>query len=273
MTKSVLILGARGMLGSALIRGSADFLGTTHHDRSDDPRVLPGIDITCLTDLRRAFDWAKPQTVINCVGVVKSECDQHNPDYVRAVNGSAPHVLANLAASVGCRVIHVSTDCVFDGSRGARTENDTPDATDLYGQSKAVGELLNYEHCVTLRTSFIGTDRVHCRGLLEWLIAQERASGYSKMMWSGLSAIELARVIGMVLTTELSGLYHVAGPDISKSDLLRILIEAYGLSCQLNVVDGLNIDRTLNGSKFQHATGYAAPTWIDMAKELARAGT
>jgi dTDP-4-dehydrorhamnose reductase len=268
----ILVLGAEGMLGSVLMRWP-DAYGTTRR-HSNNPHILAGIDITRFDDLIRALDWCAPEVVINCAGIVKSECDQNRPERVIATNSVAPHVLATLTAPLGCRVIHVSTDCVFDGTRGARKESDPTDATDLYGQTKAAGELVEYNHCVTLRTSFIGIDLVRKRGLLEWLLAGEgKAVGYTNAMWSGLSTHELARAIRVAVDDKnlKGGLYHVAGPLISKADLLQVLIEAYKLPCRLQLEDEPRIDRSLYGSKFTQATGYCAPSWATMAEELAAA--
>lgn len=261
------------MLGSVLMCRS-NFYGTTRRLDSSDKRILPNIDVTRLYDLYKALDWAGPDVVINCAGIVKSECDRHDPERVVAVNSRAPRTLAKLAADEECRVIHVSTDCVFDGSRGGRTESDSPDATDLYGHSKNLGELREYSHCVTLRTSFIGRDRVHGRGLLEWLLKQEGdVPGYARSMWSGLSTHELARVIRQTALRNhppLSGLYHVAGPVISKAALLVILAKAYGLACRIQPENEPCTDRTLDGFKFAQVTGYEPPTWTAMAEELVR---
>lgn len=267
----ILVLGAEGMLGSVLMRWTESYGTTRRH--SNNPHILAGIDITRFDDLRRAFDWCAPEVVINCAGIVKSECDQNRPERVIATNSIAPHVIAALTAPLGCRVIHVSTDCVFDGTVGNRTENDPTDAADLYGQTKAAGELIGYDHCVTLRTSFIGRDPVHKRGLLEWLLEGKGkdawAVGYTNAMWSGLSTHELARVIRVVANERsLKGLYHVAGPLISKADLLQILIDAYELPCRLQLENEPRIDRSLDGSKFAAATGYTSPGWVEMALGL-----
>ncbi len=264
-----LVFGAEGMIGSVLMRTLPDVRGTTRR-WSSDPRILPGIDIASPTDLSRAFEWASPQVVINCAGIVKSACDAQSFARIIAVNSQAPHDIAHTAGRRGCRVIQLSTDCVFSGARGDRTEEHIPDADDLYGKSKITGELVD-EHCVTLRTSFIGQDHLHRRGLLEWLLARPPGAvpGYTHALWSGLSTFELARVIGAVIeNSSLSGLYHVAGPTISKADLLEVLIEAYGLRCRVQREDDPQIDRTLNGSKFAQAMNYVPPTWDAMAKEL-----
>jgi dTDP-4-dehydrorhamnose reductase len=257
------------MIGSTLMRSFPEFVGTTRADTGNE-RVLPEVDISRVEDLNKALDWAAPDAVVNCAGIVKSECDKHDASYIYAVNSSAPHTLARMTEG-RCRVVHISTDCVFDGAYGARTEEEAPDATDVYGRTKASGELVGYEHCVTLRTSFIGRDHVRRRGLLEWLLTQsDEAPGYSNMLWSGLSTYELARAIGLTLSrTDLRGLYHVAGPLISKAELLRVLVAAYGLRCRVREVSEPRLDRSLNGSKFKNATDYLAPNWVEMAKELA----
>lgn len=265
----VLVLGAEGIAGAACMHAFPDALGTTRRTVRG-ARILPNVDLVLAGTLQRAIAWAAPEVVINCVGVVKSECDKCTPETVFDVNGIIPHVIADVADAARCRVVHLSTDCVFDGTRGGRTEEDQVDATDLYGQTKGDGELLDYPHCVTLRTSFIGADPIHGRGLLEWLRAQTgETTGYTNAMWSGLSAPELARAIKMAIDAQLSGLYHVSGPVISKADLLETLIAAYSLPCRVRRVDEPRIDRTLDGTRFAQATGYTPPTWTAMAQELA----
>ncbi len=272
-----LVLGAGGMLGSAILRAFPGLSGTTNGPLSTSDRVMPDVDVTDLDAVRRSIEWAHADAVVNCVGVVKSECEAAGHDRVRAVNAEFPHELAALTAARGIRVVHVSTDCVFDGSRGNRTESDAPDATDLYGRSKAAGEILDRDHCVTLRTSFVGRDRLRARGLVEWLLAQPpgEVTGYERAMWSGLSADELARVVGSVVLPNagLRGLHHVSGPAITKADLLRLLVRAYGVPLTVKGLTEPVLDRSLDGSAFRDATGYTPPTWHEMAEEMARDGT
>lgn len=275
--KDMLVLGAEGIAGSAILRAFPKAVGTTRSRLpSTAGRILDNIDVTRPRDLREAIAFVRPRTIVNCVGIVKSECDKYHPDVVRAVNGETPHVLAQLArltwsADLPCRVIHLSTDCVFDGSRGGRTESDSPDATDLYGRTKAAGELVGDPHCVTLRTSFIGHDPIHRRGLLAWLLdGTDPIDGYTEMWWSGLSAPELARVVGRVAADpSLRGLYQVAGPVISKADLLTTLLDAFGRKRVVRRVEQPRIDRTMNGDRFERITNYKPPAWTEMAKELA----
>lgn len=270
---SILILGAEGMLGSALMASLPTALGTTRRpwELETSGRTMTGVDITHDNDLKRAFDWANPKTVINCAGVVKSECARHDSVGVTSINARAPRAIAEIARTRGARFVQVSTDCVFSGRHGNYRESDPTDAEDLYGQSKAAGEVIDRQDCLTIRTSFIGRDPRRRRGLLEWLLAHEGGvvQGFTRAAWSGLSAPELARAIVLAIETpHLSGLYHVSGAPISKADLLKVLVRELGLRCRVDLVDGDPVDRTLNGSRFVDATGYAPPGWVEMAREL-----
>lgn len=274
----VLIFGAEGMLGAAmmahLVRIGADVHGTTLSGRGSADAVL-GVDVVRPVDVDRAFERVSPDVAVNCAGIVKSECSQHDPDRVLAVNGRAPHAMAESARSHGARFVQVSTDCVFSGRRGSYRETDPTDAEDLYGQSKVAGEITDRPDCLTIRTSFIGRDPRRRRGLLEWLLAAQEGSvvpGFVRALWSGLSAPELARAITLAFNTpDLSGLYQVVGPTVSKAELLEVLVREIGLGCRVDRVDGEAIDRTLDGSRFTAATGYAPPAWIEMAKGLVNA--
>jgi dTDP-4-dehydrorhamnose reductase len=223
-----------------------------------------GIDIADVVDVEFAFRKAKPDVAVNCVGIVKSECSER----AVAVNARAPHAMAYVARKYDARFVHVSTDGVFSGRRGNYYEDDVADAEDLYGQTKAAGEIVDRPDCLTIRTSFIGRDPRRRRGLLEWLLTKDVVQGYTQSLWSGLSATELARAIVLAIDSNLSGLYHVAGDFISKADLLEVIVKELGLGCHIERVPGEPVDRTLNSCKFNSATGYVTPSWAHMAEEL-----
>lgn len=277
-----LVLGAEGMLGSVLLNMIPNAIGATRRTTSG-PKMLAYVDIADPYSVREALKWSGASTVVNCAGIVKSECDKHSPERVLDVNANAPHTLAKITFDAGVYLIHISTDCVFNGTRvdGPYTEDSPTDAEDLYGRSKAAGELINYAHCATLRTSFIGRDRIYKRGLLEWLLAQDQLeiSGYTRAFWSGLSTYELARAIRLAVRLNegyvrhaqgerLQGLYHVAGPTITKAALLRLLCAAFGLKRVVQDTDEPYINRALTGTKFNAETGYTPSSWAQMAKEL-----
>jgi len=206
--------------------------------------------------------------VVNCVGLIKQLADAENPLLEIPINAVLPHRLARLCEFSGARLVHISTDCVYSGKKGRYTEADLPDANDVYGQSKALGEVI-YPHTITLRTSIIGHELQGNQSLLNWFLSQEGScNGFRRAIFSGLPTVEFAQVIRDVVIphAELSGLYHIAAQPINKYDLLKLIAEVYGKSIDIVPDDNLVIDRSLNADRFRLATGYTAPEWSDLIK-------
>jgi dTDP-4-dehydrorhamnose reductase len=278
----VLVLGASGMLGNAVFRffsRSRDHAvtGTVRSSSALNlipeelhARVVGGVEIYDLDGLMRLFDRAKPDVVINCVGLVKQLPGAEDPLTAIPMNALLPHRLLAICKVARARLVHISTDCVFDGARGMYRESDFADATDLYGRSKYLGELRDPQ-AVTLRTSIIGPELGSAHGLVSWFLAQRgRVKGFTRAIFSGLSTVELARVIRdfVMAAPDLSGLYHVSSAPISKYDLLCGVAREYGHSIEI-VPDGeLVIDRSLDSSRFRERTGYVAPAWQEMLRVM-----
>jgi dTDP-4-dehydrorhamnose reductase len=284
MTKKtkVLVIGASGMLGNAVLRLFAedDTLDVTGSARSAGflarlpeslrPRIVIGVDVDNADSLARLFATARPDVVINCVGLVKQLAEADDPLAAIPINALLPHRLARLCDVAGARLVHVSTDCVFSGRTGGYTEADAPDATDLYGRSKLMGEV-DYPHAITLRTSIIGHELGSAHGLVGWFLAQEGSvKGFTRAIFSGLPTVELARVIRdhVLPHPELHGLYHVSAAPIAKFDLLNLVARAYDRSTQIAPDDRLVIDRSLDSSRFRAATGYAPPDWTELIRRM-----
>jgi dTDP-4-dehydrorhamnose reductase len=165
-------------------------------------------------------------------------------------------------------LIHISTDCVFSGEKGGYVESDFADARDVYGKSKALGEV-DYPHAVTLRTSTIGHELKSEYGLLDWFLSQQgRCKGYTRAIFSGLPTVVFAQVVRDVVIPheKLSGLYHVAAKSINKFDLLNLIADVYGKDIEIVPDEKLVIDRSLDANRFRLATGYVAPEWSDLIK-------
>jgi len=272
----VLVLGATGMLGHTLLRLYAaspgiDVTGTVRSAAA--AQLLPAELRARVRTGQRAEDDAgldallreiRPDAVVNCIGIVKQLADADDPAIAMPVNAEFPHRLARHCAAHGARLVHISTDCVYAGTRGGYREDDAPDATDLYGRSKALGEV-DAPHAVTLRTSIIGPelgDRPH--GLLAWFLAQRgTVAAYTRAVFSGLPTVELGRVIRdhVLPRPQLRGVHHVAAAPIAKAELLRLFAEAYGHRVALRPVAEPVIDRSLDASRFAAATGYVAAPW------------
>ena len=238
----------------------------------DARRMIEGVDVLSDAALGRAMSMAKPDVVVNAAGIVKQRRDGENAANTIAVNSLLPHRLADRCAAAGARLIQISTDCVFSGTKGSYTESDVPDARDLYGRSKLLGEV-DRDGCLTVRTSMVGREIRASRGLLEWFFSHrgETVPGFTRARFSGLTTLELSRLIADIVqrNPELQGVWHVAGDPISKYDLLGIVNDAFGLGSALQPDDSFFCDRTLDASRFTNATGYRPPTWQAMVAELA----
>ena len=280
----LLILGGSGMLGHQLWRG----LHTQHdtwvtlrrpvadfavHNLFDEAKAIQFDDITDDTALERALGQAKPEAVINCVGLIKQRDEASDEALTLRVNAEFPHRLAKRCGEAGARLIHFSTDCVFAGTKGNYTESDPSDAADLYGQSKHQGEVA-YAHSVTLRTSVIGHELGTNLALLDWFLSQpfKAVNGYTKAIYSGFTTLEMARIVDLILTqhTDLSGVWHVASEPISKFALLQLCREKLGWEGVIEPYDEFVCDRSLNADRFNQATGYTPPSWEAMISELAQ---
>ena len=280
MTRPVLVLGAHGMLGHKVVQVAAPVLDVYATVRRAEPglasllglpddHLLPDIDLTAPLDA--LFARLRPGVVVNCVGALKPVGGRLDPVVAVAVNALAPHRLASAASACGAKLIHVSTDCVFAGRRGHYHEDDVPDATDLYGRSKALGEVTDDGH-LTIRTSIVGRQLRGARGLLEWFLAHRGGTvpGYRAMLFSGVTTLALGRAIVAVIADHptLSGLVHVGGEAISKYDLLHLVNDSFQAGVTIEPADGPPLDRSLDSSRFSALAG-AAPPWRAMLAEAA----
>ena len=278
----VLVLGVSGMLGSAAFRllgerFDCDVYGTARaadvsafFDEDRRSRILTGLDVDNFDALAALFRDIRPAVVINCVGVVKQLVSAKDPLITIPMNAVLPHRLARLADLIGARLIHISTDCVFSGIKGHYVESDPPDADDLYGRSKLLGEV-DYPNAVTLRTSIIGHELASRNGLVDWFLGQNgKVKGFTRAIFSGLTTDELVKVIAdrVLPQPELRGVYHVSVDSISKCDLLGHLKDTYRHAIEIEPDDAVDINRSLNSDRFRAATGYAPPSWPHLIEAM-----
>jgi dTDP-4-dehydrorhamnose reductase len=278
----VLVLGVTGMLGNAVFRWFSqsegfNVRGSARSSRSLaalpsalTPQVVCGVDVESPDSLAQLFAQTKPDVVINCVGLVKQLDNADDPLAAIPINALLPHRLARLCAVAGARLIHMSTDCVFDGRQGRYTETDMSNAQDLYGRSKFLGEV-DYPHAVTLRTSIIGHELGSHHGLVDWFLAQKQGvRGFTRAVFSGLPTVELARVMRdfVIPNPGLRGVYHVSAEPIDKYALLQLLAQVYGKTTPIEIDDKLVIDRSLDSTRFQQTTGYQPPAWPELVRQM-----
>ena len=284
MKKRVLVLGVTGMLGHTLFRvlvknPNLEVFGTARSNSELDQyfpetfveQIRPGVDALVFDTVIRALAAIQPDYIINCIGLIKQDRLAHDSLSAITVNSQLPHRLSLVCRSAKAHLIHISTDCVFDGSKGNYSEDDPSDAKDLYGRSKFLGEV-NYPHCVTIRTSIIGHELKGKRSLVEWFLAQKGTiKGFTKAYFTGFPTIELAQIINDYFispTQPLQGLFHVASAPISKYDLLVLMKESYQNQVDIEPSDDFKIDRSLNASRFEEATGFQPEPWPEMIKAM-----
>lgn len=278
----VLVLGASGMLGNAVFRlflesDGFDVIGTVRGQRSRklfpeslQSALISGVDVENIDSLMRIFGDTKPNVVINCIGLVKQLAEADDPLAAIPINSLLPHRLARLCEVAGARFVHMSTDCVFSGSKGMYTESDPSDAKDLYGRSKFLGEV-DYPNAVTLRTSIIGHELEGARSLVGWFLSQTGpVKGFNKAIFSGLPTVEIARLIRdyILPNPNLHGLFHVSADPINKYDLLRLVADTYGKTIDIEGDESFVIDRSLDSARFRSVTGFQPKPWADLVVSM-----
>lgn len=279
----ILILGATGMLGhklflhlsgykdfqvSATARSPVDSLGVFNKELAG--RVISGVDAGQFSSIIAAINAAKPDVIINCIGIIKQ--GSLGADHLAniSLNALLPHRLAEVCQKDGIRLLHISTDCVFSGKKGNYREDDESDASDVYGKTKYLGEV-NYPNCLTLRTSIIGHEFQSQLGLIEWFLAQSgKIQGYTSHIYTGFSTIELAKIIArfIVPNTRLHGLYHLSSSPISKYRLLKLVAETYTKDIEIEPYGETFCDRSLDSTKLRGLIHYTPPSWPQMVREM-----
>jgi dTDP-4-dehydrorhamnose reductase len=281
--QKILILGASGMLGSTLLKyflvnlPQHNIVGTIRSSetrklfsREIQDSLIDGVDGTSLERLVELFSAYRPNVVVNCIGLVKQLESAKNPLVVLPVNSMLPHQISSLCKLMETRFIHFSTDCVFSGRKGMYSEEDTPDADDIYGRSKLLGEVTE-PHCLTIRTSIIGHELSGNRSLINWFLSREGiVDGFSKAIFSGLPTVEIARILATYVlpSPALSGLYHVSAEPIDKFTLLLLVAQAYNKKIDIRENSNFVIDRSLVSDRFRKATGFQPASWEEMIESM-----
>jgi dTDP-4-dehydrorhamnose reductase len=281
----ILVLGSHGMIGHKLFvelqRLGHDVYGTTRTLDKKLPqgmnpflsKTISNIDAFQFSSIEQVLDEVRPDFVINAIGIIKQSHETRDHDLCYQINALFPHKLAYACEYRKIRLLQLSTDCVFSGLKGAYTEADTPDAQDIYGQTKFLGEVTNLNYTLTIRISAIGKELGSKRGLLEWFLnANDKVRGFSGALYTGFTTIQLAKIIHQYIlpNKDLRGLFHVSSDCIDKYTLLKNLNESFHKNLLVEKVSTPVIKRDLNSLKFQQTTQFKSPSWAMMVDELAK---
>lgn len=271
----VLILGATGMLGYSLFSNLSsynhlDVYGSVRTTEGKEAffeqyqsKILKNIDVTDIAAIEYIISTVKPDVVINCIGLIKQHDIAKQHIAAIKINALLPHQVAEICDTFKARLIHFSTDCVFDGKQGLYRESDLPNATDLYGKSKCLGEVSYGQH-LTLRTSIIGHELNSAVSLVDWFLSQTgEVNGFSKAIFSGLPTCYIAKLLAekILEDTSINGLYHLSVEPIDKFSLISLIAEIYGKSIMINETSQFVIDRSLESSLLRQTIDFIPPSW------------
>ena len=280
MRTDIVVLGVNGMLGNTLfkylknntlfnvkgiLRKKINLPTSFEYFNSED---LFECNVLEEENLKSLLKKLRPNYVINCIGIVKKHHEANNPLISIKINSLLPHLLSSICKKEDCKLIHISTDCVFSGKTGLYRENDLTDPIDLYGKSKLLGEVSN-RNDLTIRTSCIGEELITKRNLLSWFLSQSNSvNGFSKAIFSGLPTIEIARILVELIipNASLKGIYHISSDPIDKFSLLSLIKKIYKKNIQIIKNSDYAVDRSLDSTKFRKATGYKPYEWDKLVK-------
>ncbi|MBD3792442.1 MAG: SDR family oxidoreductase [Campylobacterales bacterium] len=246
--KKAVVLGSQGMAGHIMaevldLTGEYEIFGVA---RQAGNYVDEVIDVTDANALKAYLERIKPDYVINCIGALVSQ-SQNDPSTAILLNSFLPNFLSKLGNTLGYKLIHISTDCVFSGKDGQYDENSFRDGDDNYARSKALGEVIN-EKDLTIRTSIIGPElKTNGAGLLDWFFKQEGPiNGYTQAFWSGVTTLELAKATVEFIKQDITGLYQLCPAEkISKFELLKRFAKVWDKEIEIRPYEGYKVDKSL----------------------------
>ena len=269
----ILILGSTGVLGKTLqlylSKKNIDFL-TLSREKSKN-RNINLKNFSNFKKLEQIISKIKPTHIINCIGVTKFNNTYKNKKFTISLNTKMPIYLAKFCKLNKIYLLHISTDCVFSGKKGNYSDNSVKDSKDLYGLSKNKGEVKN-KFTSTIRTSFIGPELNTKKSLLSWFLNEKKfVRGYSKAFFSGLTSLELCKIIDNYFIKKnilQNKIINIGSRRISKFILLTKIRMIFKKKIDIVRYQNFIIDRSLDSKKFRKLSNYKVVKWDKMLLEL-----
>ena len=274
----VLVLGIDGMIGHKIaqsIQNNYELIGTSRKELKNQDIGLDQGKIVKHDFLKHNSESllknVSPSVIINCVGITPRRGINESIKNSELLNSKLPHLIDKWSKKNNSKLIHLSTDCVFSGLTGNYEDDSIPDASDLYGLSKAKGEVKN-SSSLTLRCSMIGREVYNFTELFEWLFSMKGKSveGYNKVLYSGITTVRMGKIIKSIIKNyiSLSGIYNISSVPISKFDLLKKLSKAFELNVDIKENPNIISNKILISKKFTEITGINTPNWDDLILEF-----
>lgn len=259
---NILIFGSNGMLGSTLKKYFENKYSIISHTRQD-------IDLAnCSSyELQEYTASSKPDIVLNCVGLIKQRPNIYNDEMI-SINSVLPHRLSRICENLSIKMIHFSTDCVYDGNKGNYVESDDHNAKDLYGISKSLGEPMS---CTVIRSSIIGEENYNKLSLVEWVKSKrnQEINGFVNHFWNGMTCLQMGKVVEKIIKHHMFwfGTKHFYSNSLNKFELVSIINNIYDLNIKIKPVqDSCSIDRTLNS--LYDISDFGISNLYDQIKEM-----
>lgn len=271
MRLKILVLGSTGLIGHQVFNyldktQKYDLRNISYRKKLNNDTILCNV-----RNEKEFIDTIKsisPDVIINCIGILIEGANQ-NPENAIFINAYMPHVLMNLSNKLNCKLIHISTDCVFSGEKKTPyQELDFKDGKDTYAKSKGLGEIINENH-LTLRTSVIGPElKTDGEELFHWFMSQSaEVNGFTKAVWSGVTTLMLAKVVDWAIENKTTGLYHVTNnKSIDKYSLLSLIKKHTRKDISINPVDGKKINKSFIDTR--NELDFIIPDYEIMVKDL-----
>ena len=218
--------------------------------------------------LVKYIESISPNYIINCIGILINGSNR-DPENAIFLNSYLPHRLSRLADGINSKLIHMSTDCVFSGEKGyPYIEIDDKDGNGVYAKTKGLGEVISDKH-LTIRTSVVGPELKSDGGeLFHWFMTQSGSiSGYTRVIWSGVTTLELAKAVEWSINEDITGLYHITNNlSISKCDLLELFKKHTKKDIEIIPVDGNKIDKSFVDTR--KLINYKIPSYDKMIWDM-----
>lgn len=277
ITDKILIIGATGMLGykvADFFKNYTDFHTLTTSRKEGEADILYDIvsdSLISFSGIKKILKEYNIDYVINCAGIIKPVIGKIPNEDVFLVNSIFPRILADICESLDKKLIHITTDCVFTGSKGQPyDETDVHDVFDFYGLSKSFGEPTN---CMVIRTSIIGEELHNNYSLIEWAKSQKNkeVNGFTNHLWNGITTLEFAKVCYTIITQNMYEkiVRHVFSTDVTKAEMLETFNKKWDLNLKINSVEASqSIDRRLATTDIEFLSKLNIQSFEKMIYEL-----
>jgi dTDP-4-dehydrorhamnose reductase len=264
--KKILVIGIKGMAGHVIHKYLQNNINYSVYGiaRNIGPsNTIFNLDVSDTVELNTIVNDNQFDYIINCIGILNQDAES-NPSKAIWFNSYFPHFLEEITKGSESKVIHISTDCVFNGKQGNYSETAIKNGEGFYAQSKALGEIDNSKD-LTIRTSIIGPElNTKGIGLFNWFMHQiGEINGYTTAVWSGITTLELAKAIDYTISNPLNGLVHLTnGEPVNKFDLLNLFKEVWDKKdIKIKAHEGKKVNKSLKKSE---RFNYQVPSYKEM---------